>query len=161
MLYDLKSEAANSWFLGIIAAFDQDVFLRFNGGGSKFLIPRRICRLCAWQGSWDQRRRQQILDSKACLLPLRLTGFLRSSAEAANSWFQGVSAAFALGRVLGVYGRGSKFLISWSNCCLCAWQGSWGQRRRQQILASKACLLPSQVSKLINCSINCQPQLPR
>ncbi len=47
MLYDLKSEAANSCSCGLIAALALDRFLGINGGGSKFLIPRRVCCLCA------------------------------------------------------------------------------------------------------------------
>ena len=39
-------------------------------GGSKILISRRICCLCARRVSWDLRWRQQNPTSKACLLPL-------------------------------------------------------------------------------------------
>ena len=65
-------------------------------GGSKILISRRICCLCARRVSWDLRRRQQNPTSKTRLLPLRPTGFMGSTAEAAKSYFQGMFAAFVL-----------------------------------------------------------------
>ncbi len=40
------AEAANSCFQGAVAAFDLGGFHRVNGGGSKFLLPRRGC--CLW-----------------------------------------------------------------------------------------------------------------
>jgi hypothetical protein len=67
------------------AAFALSEFHRVNGGGSKFLIPKRVCCLCSWRVSSGQWRKQQILDSKARLLPLLLAGFIESMAEAANS----------------------------------------------------------------------------
>ena len=134
--------AANSWFLGVIAAFEWDVFLRIDAGGSKFLIPKRVCCLCSWRVSSGQWRRQQILDLKTCMLPLLLMGFIGSIAEAANSWFQGVFAAFALGEFHRVNGGGSKFLIPRHACCLCSWRASSSQWQRQQIPDSEACMLP-------------------
>jgi hypothetical protein len=67
------------------AAFARGVFLEVNASGSKFLIPKRVCCLCSWRVSSGQWRKQQILDSKARLLPLLLAGFIGSMAEAANS----------------------------------------------------------------------------
>ena len=102
------------------------------GGGSKFLIPRSDCRLCSSWVSSGQRQRQQILNSKIRLLPLLFMSFIGSTAEAANSWFQDQIAAFALHEFHWVFGRGSKFLIPRSDCCLCSSWVSSGQRQRQQ-----------------------------
>ena len=89
-------------------------------GGSKILISRRICCLCARRVSWDLRRRQQNPTSKTCLLPLRPTGFMGSTAEAAKSYFQGMFAAFAPDGFHGINGGGSKILLPRHVCCLCA-----------------------------------------
>ena len=47
-------------------------------------------------------------------------------------------AAFALGKFHELDGGGSKFLLLWRDCCLCAWWVSSGQQRRQQNPASVA-----------------------
>ena len=96
------------------------------------MLLRRSCCLCAWWVSLESRRRQQNLVSEAWLLPLRLVGFIGTSAEAAKSCFQGAVAAFALGVFHGIYGGGSKILLPRRICCLCAWWVSRTRWRRQQ-----------------------------
>ena len=113
-----SAEAANSCFCGVIAAFVLGEFHRVFGRGSKFLLLWRGCCLCTWWVSSGQRRRQQIPASVVWLLPLCLVGFMGSMAEAANSCFCGVIAAFALGEFHGLNGGGSKFLILRRDCCL-------------------------------------------
>ena len=135
------AEAAKSCFSGVVAAFDQSELHRVNGRGSKILLPRRGCCLCALRVSSSLRRRQQNPASKAHLLPLRLASFIGSMAEAAKTCFSGVVAAFALGEFHWVLGGGSKFLILRRSCCLCAWWFSRTRWRRQQNLASEAWLL--------------------
>ena len=136
------AEAAKSCFCGAVAAFGLGEFHRIFGGGSKFLILKCDCCLCAWWVSWARWRRQQILDFEAWLLPLLLVSFIGSTAEAAKSCFRGVVAAFVLGEFHGLDGGGSKILLLWHGCCLCAWWVSWARWRRQQNPASVAWLLP-------------------
>ena len=45
-----KSEAAKSWFHGMIAAFDRGVFLRIGAGGSKILNLEHCCCFRPWRG---------------------------------------------------------------------------------------------------------------
>ena len=113
-----------------------------NGGGSKILLLRRGCCLCAWWVSRDLWRRQQNPASEARLLPLILASFIGSSAEAAKSCFRGAVAAFDPGEFHRVFGRGSKILLPRRGCCLCAWWVSRTRWRRQQNPASEARLLP-------------------
>ena len=136
------AEAADLLLFEDFAAFALGEFHRVFGGGSKILLLRRGCCLWSWCVSSGLWQRQQILDSEAWLLPLVLASFIGSSAEAAKSCFCGVIAAFVLGGFHRVFGRGSKFLLLWRNCCLWSWRVSWAQWRRQQNPASVAWLLP-------------------
>ena len=105
------------------------------------------------------RQRQQIPASVARLLPLCLVSFIGSSAEAAKSCFCGAVAAFALGEFHGLDGGGSKILLLWRGCCLCAWWVSSGLRQRQQIPTSLRILLPPTIFQKIQIQKekNCRP----
>ena len=54
------AEAAKSCSRGESAAFGPGEFHRVFGGGSKILLPRRVCCLWSWCDSSGLRRRQQI-----------------------------------------------------------------------------------------------------
>jgi len=54
------AEAAKTCFSGVVAAFALGGFHWDLGGGSKFLILRRSCCLCAWWVSSGLRQWQQI-----------------------------------------------------------------------------------------------------
>jgi len=125
-----------------VSATRSGSFLSLGVEGSKILLLGRGCCLCAWWVSWDEWRRQQNPASDACVLPLRLVGFLGSMAKAAKSCFQGACAAFALGGFHWVCGRGSKILLQRRGCCLWSWWVSLGLWRRQQNPASQVRLLP-------------------
>ena len=111
-------------------------FMRSTAEAANSCFPGCVCCLRSSQFSWDQRRWQQIPASQGVfaafalrrfhgvngrgskfllprvyLLPSLLTGFMGSTAEAANSCFYGMFAAFALRRFHGVNGRGSNFLL--------------------------------------------------
>ena len=104
-----ESKAAVLCRLPDFAAYSYGGFHGTLGGGSRILLLRRGCCLCAWRVSWDLGRRQQNLASEARLLPLCLAGFMGPWAVAAKSCF---------------LRRG---------CCLCAWWVSWDLWQRQLI----------------------------
>ena len=134
--------AANSCSRGEFAAFAPGGFHWVGDGGSKFLLPGRVCCLCAWWVSCGRRWWQQIPAPGASLLPLRLAGFIGSAMVAANSCSRGEFAAFAPGGFHVVGDGGSKFLLPGRDCCLCAWWVSLGRRWWQQIPAPGASLPP-------------------
>ena len=105
------AEAAKSCFRGVVAAFALGEFQWTFGRGSKILLLRRGCCLCAWWVSRDLWQKQQNPASKERLLPLIMARFIGSSAEAAKSYFRGAIAAFAPGRFQGTSGRSSKILL--------------------------------------------------
>ena len=76
------------------------------------------------------------------MLPLGPASFIGSSAEAAKSCFRGAIAAFGPGEFHRVFGRGSKILLPWRDCCLWARQVSSSLRQRQQNPTPEARLLP-------------------
>ena len=85
---------------------------------------------------------QQNPDYEVRLLPLSSASFMGPMEEAAKSCFCGAVAAFVLGGFYGTCGEGSKILLLWRGCCLCAWRVSSGLWRGQQNPASVAWLLP-------------------
>ena len=137
-----SAEASKSWLLSIIAAFGPGKIYGVNDRGIKILIIEHNCCLWSWLVSSGQWQRHQNLDYWACLLPLILAGFMGSSAEASKSWLLSMFAAFDLGEIYRVNGRGIKNLIFEHVCCLWSGQVSWGQGRRHQKLDFCAWLLP-------------------
>ena len=100
----------------MVAAFGLGELHWVFGGSSKILLLRRGCCLWSWWVSRDLWRRQQNPASQAWLLPLTKASFIGSTAEAAKSCFCGVVAAFGLGGLHRVSGRGSKILLLGRGC---------------------------------------------
>ena len=139
------AEAAKSCSRGKFAAFVLGGFHGTSGGGSKILLPRRVCCLRARWVSWDLRRRQQNPASEASLLPSCLVGFMGPMAEAAKSCSRGEFAAFVLGGFHGTSGGGSKILLPRHGCCLCAWWVLCDLRQRQLICLKTGYQLPYKI----------------
>ena len=94
----------------MIAAFGPGEFHRVFGRGSKILLP------------------------EARLLPLVLSGFIGSLAEAAKSCFRGEIAAFGPVGFHWDFGGGSKILLAIKYCCLWSRWVSSGLCQREQNL---------------------------